>query len=196
MFVRGCVLTVNWSLSSLPRTRPAAASCEVNRVLLYTVNSRLFMGDYLCWGLSVLGAGRLFPVLLLVGQASLGFASWCQRDSLMTWPHQDPASSEEGTVMQIYLFICVSLHCSLCGPYIVSASKRQNETEILTSPVLLSAARTSSAVLCRAPLTAALYSRKVLLPLTVVSQFLAWWLRNTDWSSSAQEGTHLVLVVF
>ncbi|XP_009996843.1 PREDICTED: headcase protein homolog [Chaetura pelagica] len=36
--------------------RPAAASSEVNRVLLYTVNSRLFTGDYLGCGLSVLGA--------------------------------------------------------------------------------------------------------------------------------------------
>lgn len=63
VFVRGSALEVNWSLSTLLRTRPGAVSCEVNGVLLFAVNSRLFMGDYLGCRLSVLGAGRLLPVL-------------------------------------------------------------------------------------------------------------------------------------
>lgn len=64
LFVRGSAFEVNRSLSTLVRTWPGAASCEVNGVLLSAVNSRLFMGDYLCCRLSVLGAGRLLPVLL------------------------------------------------------------------------------------------------------------------------------------
>lgn len=70
VFVRDGVLEVNWSLSTLLRTQPGTVSSEVNGVLLSAVNSRLFMGDYLGCRLSVLGAGRLFPVLLPREQAA------------------------------------------------------------------------------------------------------------------------------
>lgn len=85
MFARGCALTVTWSLSSLWRTRPAAVSCEVNRVLLYTVNSWLFMGDYLRCGLSVPGAEKLFAVLLL--DCAAACCGLCCPGSPALWVH-------------------------------------------------------------------------------------------------------------